>query len=65
MTDLELKIARMEIHMMNHPNDYQTAISLLINRSREYDYEVKKRHIENMKKVQQYKKGESDAEQTF
>lgn len=55
----------MEIHMMNHPNDYQTAISLLINRSREYDYEVKKRHIENMKKVQQYKKGESDAEQTF
>lgn len=55
----------MEIHMMNHPNDYQTAISLLINRSREYDYEVKKRHIENMKKVQQYKKGETDAKQTF
>ena len=56
MKDLKEKIYRMERHMMEHPSDYQTAISLLINRSRQYDNEQKKRYIEEMKRVARIKK---------
>lgn len=65
MKDLKEKIYRMERHMMEHPSDYQTAISLLINRSRQYDNEQKKRYIEEMKRVARIKKEYANAKQTF
>lgn len=39
MTDKTLKIARMERHLQNHPNDCQTVISLMEARSNQILYE--------------------------
>lgn len=38
MTDRTLQIQRIEKHLVNHPNDYQSVIQLMIIRSRQIDY---------------------------
>ncbi len=50
------KIERMKKHVTEHPNDYQTKISLLQLNSREIDYARRKKHIETIKKIEKYKK---------
>ena len=59
------KLERMENHLRNHPNDYQTAISFLKNRSAEFDKE--RRHRQNImrKDISMYKRRLRNAEQTF
>lgn len=55
----EEKLKRMEHHLENHPNDYQTAISLLIDRSKEIDYQRKKRQNDMRKQISLYKENEN------
>lgn len=50
------KIKRMESHCVEHPNDYQTKISLLQLNSREIDYQRHSRRVEMIKKIERYKK---------
>lgn len=57
MVNIE-KLSRMEKHLENHPNDYQTAISYLIDRSKEIEYQRKKKQIEMYKKIEREKKNE-------
>lgn len=65
MKDLKEKIYRMERHMMEHPADYQTGISLLINRSKQYDNEQREQYVREMKRIAKIKKEYSDGKQTL
>lgn len=56
------KLERMEKHLFEHPNDYQTAISYLKEQSREIDYQRKKRQDEMRRKIAYYKRGENNEE---
>lgn len=51
------KIERMTIHLEKNPNDYQTAISLLKERSVYFDKQREKKHHEMYRKISLYKKG--------
>lgn len=59
------KIERMTKHVADHPNDYQSKISLLQLNSREIDYQRHKKHVEMVRKIEKYKKelGEKKHEQ--
>ena len=50
------KIERMKRHVEEHPNDYQTKISLLQLNSREIDYQHHLKRVETFKKIEKYKK---------
>lgn len=43
-------------HVMEHPNDYQTKISLIQLNSREIDYQHHLKRVEMFKKIEKYKK---------
>ena len=55
----------MERHMMEHPSDYQTGISLLINRSKQYDNEQREQYVNEMKRIAKIKKEYADGKQTL
>lgn len=50
------KIERMKRHVSEHPNDYQTKISLIQLNSREIDHQRHLKHVEMVKKIEKYKK---------
>lgn len=50
------KLERMEEHLKRHPNDYQTAISFLKNRSNEFDKERRHRQNKMRKDIAMYKR---------
>ena len=50
------KLERMEEHLKRHPNDYQTAISFLKNRSKEFDRQRKKVQDKRKKEIAFYKR---------
>ena len=50
------KIERMKRHSGEHPNDYQTKISLIQLNSREIDYQHHLKRVEMFKKIEKYKK---------
>lgn len=59
------KLERMEEHLKRHPNDYQTAISLLKNRSKEFDIARKKVQDKRKKEIAFYKRRLKNGEQTL
>lgn len=59
------KLERMEEHLKRHPNDYQTAISFLKNRSKEFDKERRHRQNKMRKDIAMYKRRLRNAEQTL
>lgn len=50
------KIERMKRHIEEHPNDYQTKISLIQLNSREIDYQHHLKRVEMFKKIEKYKR---------
>ena len=59
------RLEKMELHLKNHPNDYQTAISFLKNRSAEFDKERRHRQNKMRKDIAMYKRRLQSAEQTL
>lgn len=59
------KLERMEEHLKRHPNDYQTAISCLKNRSKEFDRQRKKVQDRRKKEIAFYKRRLKNGEQTL
>ena len=49
--DYLTKVARVSAHLEEHPNDYQSAISLLKAKSDYYESERRKRQIAKLKKI--------------
>jgi len=56
------RLEKMELHLKNHPNDYQTAISFLKNRSKEFDRQRKKVQDKRKKEIAFYKRRLKSAE---
>lgn len=56
------KLTRMEEHLKMHPNDYQSAISYLKNRSKAFDKERKHRQDKMRKDIAMYKRRLKNAE---
>lgn len=50
------RLEKMELHLKNHPNDYQTAIAFLKYRSKEFDKERKHKQDQMRKDIAMYKK---------
>lgn len=50
------KLKRMSNHLVNHPNDYQTVISILKAKSNSYAYEKKQKTNFMRKEIAKYKK---------
>lgn len=46
----------MDEHLSRHPHDYQTVIARLKLASKAYDYEVKKKRDERLKRLAEIKK---------
>lgn len=51
------KLERMATHLAKHPNDYQTVISFLKTRSKNFDEQSHIVRIQKIKELQRYKKG--------
>lgn len=49
------RLKRIESHLRDNPNDYQTAISYLKLRSDEFDYQRKQKQIEMYKQIAKFK----------
>ena len=58
-------LTRIQEHLQQHPNDYQTAISYLKNRSKQFDIERKHKQDKMRKDIAMYKRRLKNAEQTF
>lgn len=54
--DYAKKTRKIEEHLLNHPNDYQSVISYLINRSKYFEQKRYLKMIERKKKVAQYRR---------
>ena len=54
--DYEKKLQTMDEHLSRHPHDYQTVIARLKLASEAYDYEVKKKRDERLKRLAEIKK---------
>lgn len=50
------RLEKMELHLKNHPNDYQTAIAFLKYRSKEFDKERKHKQDKMRKDIAMYKR---------
>lgn len=59
------RLEKMELHLKNHPNDYQTAIAFLKYRSKEFDKERKHKQDQMRKDIAMYKRRLRNAEQTL
>lgn len=44
-------------HLQEHPRDYQSVISFMIMRSKNFDEEKRIAHVEKIKELQMYKGG--------
>ena len=53
---MEDRLRRLEIHVRNHPTDYQSVISLLKLRSKAIEQQKKQGMIEYLRKVAAYRK---------
>lgn len=56
------RLKKMELHLKNHPNDYQTAIAFLKYRSNEFDKERKHKQDQMRKDIAMYKRRLKSAE---
>lgn len=54
--DYTKKLQTMDEHLSRHPHDYQTVIARLKLASKAYDYEVKKKRDERLKRLAEIKK---------
>ena len=54
--DYEKKLQTMDEHLSRHPHDYQTVIARLKLASEAYDYAVKRKRDERLKRLAEIKK---------
>lgn len=60
--DYREKIARVEMHLKEHPRDYQSRISLLKLRSSEIEHRRYEKRLERLREVAYYRRKRRDEE---